>query len=191
MTECEQTPITDLYDTIYFDQVIKVYHTTNREAARLIESTERFEPSHNSFEWLGWGVYFFIEHHRAESWAKNIRKRYGRAAIITVNLQLGRCVYLSDPNFQCVFLQSKEEIKSCYSKYNAPLPEDRCSGRHDFTCMHVNFTIAKYFPDAQTIMAHFEEGVEVIARSYSQSHTQISVIDHTMIHWPIDNIEWI
>lgn len=55
------------------------YHGTNSEAARSILSEHHFRPSESDTEWIGHGIYFFLDddpdaYKHAFEWAKHIRK---------------------------------------------------------------------------------------------------------------------
>jgi hypothetical protein len=84
------------------------YHGCDRKVAeRVLSGREPLEPSHNDYDWLGDGIYFW-EHNarRAYDYAAELRKRpknpthnVNEPAVVGAIIDLGLCLNLLDSRF--------------------------------------------------------------------------------------------
>lgn len=110
------------------------YHGTNSENVESIKSNN-FETSENPADWLGWGVYFFVEgisapQENAEIWAKNegYKKSYEHFSVLEAKISTSGSVLLD---------ATVNEGLAAYNKVREALIEkhdDHFKRSRDFTC---------------------------------------------------------
>lgn len=96
---------------------------------------ERLLASHNSYDWLGNGIYFWENSlDRAEEWAISYCKRYNRKypdkkqkepAVIGAVISLGHCLDLTDYGSAAILKTGYEILKYELSLIGKPLPANR------------------------------------------------------------------
>lgn len=96
---------------------------------------ERLKPSHNTYDWLGNGIYFWENSlDRAEEWARTCCDRYNRKhpdeepkepAVIGAVISLGHCLNLTDYGSSAILKNGYEILKLELSLLGKPLPMNR------------------------------------------------------------------
>lgn len=101
----------------------------------VLHKNERLIPSHNSYDWLGNGVYFWENSlARAEEWAVAYCRRYNEKhpdeeprepAVIGAVISLGHCLDLTDYGSSDILKNGYEILKLELSLLGKPLPVNR------------------------------------------------------------------
>ena len=102
---------------------------------KVLYKHEGLRASHNSYDWLGNGIYFWENSlDRAEEWAKSYCDRYNgkhpneepkKPAVIGVVLSLGHCLDLTDYGSSSILKNGYEILKYELSLLDKPLPVNR------------------------------------------------------------------
>ena len=102
---------------------------------KVLYKHEGLRASHNSYDWLGNGIYFWENSlDRAEEWAKSYCDRYNgqhpneepkKPAVIGVVLSLGHCLNLTDYGSSSILKNGYEILKYELSLLDKPLPVNR------------------------------------------------------------------
>ena len=169
-----------------FARVILGYHGCEVEFANSLLSGETsiqdWEPSQNSYDWLGHGIYFW-EHapQRAREWSR-ARKNKG---VIGAVIQLGLCLDLTEVRFTQRLSLEYGRLVGLDLGYARSLPANRGKLR-DLDCFVINTlvkTSAKVSDPFQSVRCPFLEGEPAFPGSdiLRESHIQISVIDRECI----------
>lgn len=169
-----------------FARVVLGYHGCDEAlAASLLAGetpVEDWQPSRNSYDWLGHGVYFW-EHapERARVWAH----QGGKSGVIGAVIQLGRCLDLTDIRYTELLGLSYQSIARSYLDRGVPLPKNSAKLRK-LDCLVVNELIrdAEQTSGAiQTVRCPFLEGEPAFpgAGILKESHIQIAVVDRSCI----------
>lgn len=96
---------------------------------------ERLQISHNSYDWLGNGIYFWENSlDRAEEWAKSYCSRYNKKhpsekprkpAVIGAVISMGHCLDLTDYGSSSILKNGYDFLKFELSLLGKPLPVNR------------------------------------------------------------------
>ena len=102
---------------------------------KVLYKHEGLRASHNSYDWLGNGIYFWENSiDRAEEWAKSYFDIYNgqhpneepkKPAVIGVVLSLGHCLNLTDYGSSSILKNGYEILKYELSLLDKPLPVNR------------------------------------------------------------------
>ncbi|WP_425617292.1 hypothetical protein NA78x_000966 [Anatilimnocola sp. NA78] len=149
-----------------------------------------WKPSENPYDWLGKGIYFWERNkRRARQWAaKNVK---GDAAILRVELELGKCLDLADSDYLGLIRDEYDSLVEEYRELNWKMPANRKSGLRDLDRLVIDRFVAKMesvdglaIIKFDTVCAPFEEGDPIFPGSLirDQSHVQIAVRNYQMIH---------
>lgn len=101
----------------------EAYHGTSKKASISIIESRKYIASNNDNEWLGSGVYFFIDYRSDKSiensmkWAVNF-KRFGYYAVLKNNIKVhqDKVVNLNDPEWQDIFQSYRDEKQKDYER---------------------------------------------------------------------------
>jgi len=155
------------------------------------------EPSNNSWDWLGSGIYFWEHgHDRALEWAreslKRKRKGVGNAAVLGAVIQLGTCFDLLDVRFTRILPRAFRLLKETLDCAGEELPtngDQNSEGdvimRH-LDCAVIKFAVGLAEEDARehgrevlydSVRGAFEEGAPAFhgACVREKTHIQIAV----------------
>lgn len=173
------------------------FHGCDKAAAdRILNSSkEHLKPSKNNYDWLGSGIYFWLnDPERALEWAKDCNKRNPNKiktpAVIGAIIDLGTCLNLTER--ECVktveeafsVLGENFEIKQLKNKapddggFNLIRPLD---------CAVINLTCDLLeeleIDNIDTVLGVFQEGKPIFEGSdiLAKTHTQISVRNQNQI----------
>ena len=169
-----------------FARVVLGYHGCDEAlAASLLAGEtpiEDWQPSRNSYDWLGHGVYFW-EHapERARVWAD----QGGKTGVIGAVIQLGRCLDLTDVSHTEVLAFHYQTVLETYNERGLTLPENRGKLRK-LDCLIVNDLALKMEAAGdpiQTVRSPFLEGEPIYPGSgiLKESHIQVAVLDPACI----------
>lgn len=96
---------------------------------------ERLKISHNSYDWLGNGIYFWENSlNRAEEWAKSYCARYNKKhphekprepAVIGAVISMGHCLDLTDYGSSSILKNGYDFLKFELSLLGKPLPVNK------------------------------------------------------------------
>jgi hypothetical protein len=116
------------------------FHGCDQETAdAVIGRGDPLRASHNDYDWLGNGVYFW-EHspQRALEYACALRDsphrdspRIQRPAVIGAVLVLGHCLNLLDNKYLDIVKQGHRQLAETLSHAGVPVPQNRCIGEAD------------------------------------------------------------
>lgn len=122
---------------------------------------ERLLASHNSYDWLGNGIYFWENSlDRAEEWAISYCKRYNRKypdkkqkepAVIGAVISLGHCLDLTDYGSAAILKTGYEILKYELSLIGKPLPANRnMKGNKDLLLRELDCAVLSVSSTLQT-----------------------------------------
>lgn len=173
-----------------FARIVLGYHGCSTAfAEELFSGTKtvaEWQPSENTHDWLGKGIYFW-EHspERAEQWA---RARHGdRGAVIGAVLQLGDCFDLTDVaktrELQQVHAQVEHEARERGHALPTNAGGDRDLKKRALDCWIINTHLDNEKESIQTVRGAFWEGPDLYqgAMLREQTHIQIAVRDPSCI----------
>jgi hypothetical protein len=164
--------------------------------AALTDAKTHLEPSRNSWDWLGDGVYFWENDPvRALQFAEDGKANGGRVTkgkieipyVIGAIIDLGICCNLYDQAGLSEFKAAYEDFRKPFDTYGAPIPQNKDNGRFldRAVIQHMHETRSKVLGllPYQTVRAAFPEGKPVYAGCglTEQNHIQIAVLDKSCI----------
>jgi hypothetical protein len=141
-----------------------------------------WEPSKNSWDWLGNGIYFW-EHspERAFRWAlEKVRGRRKRPSVLGAVIQLGECFDLTNEGFAGVLEESFRELASTFKIEGVDLPMNSKAGakRRELDCLAINDCLERLADAGQSydsVRGAFLEGPPVFAGTTISKETHIQV----------------
>ncbi len=171
------------------------YHGCRKSvAAKIVEMKERFRSSENTYDWLGHGIYFWLENpKRACEWATNQahrqewRKDGDAPAAIGAVVDLGRCLDLTTTAGIEVVQAAHEVLEQLTGETGDAMPEN--TPLHDgdgdilmrrLDCAVINMACemqARTGGEIDTVKGVFTEGGPAYpgAAIQMRTHTQIAV----------------
>lgn len=164
---------------------------------------ERLNASHNSYDWLGNGIYFWENSlDRAGEWAKSYCDRYNsrhpdeepkKPAVIGVVLSLGHCLDLTDYGSSTILKNGYEILKYELSLLGKPLPVNRnIAGNKDLLLRELDCAVIERIHQYNreqgerpydSVRGVFIEGNPVYEDSgiMEKTHTQLCIINPNCI----------
>jgi hypothetical protein len=175
-----------------FPRVVLGYHGCLEPlATELLNGTRPitdWQPSDNSWDWLGKGIYFWERAPaRAKRWAETKLARAagtGTAAVVGAVIQLGDCFDLTDVNFTNVLGEAFNEVSEDYGAAGKTLPVNRGNDAdlklRELDCLVINSLLLRLEETGtafDSVRGAFEEGTEAFPGSKirTESHIQIAV----------------
>jgi hypothetical protein len=174
------------------------FHGCDRKVAEAVLSGKNpLEPSQNDYDWLGPGIYFWVDSpERGLEWARErtARKRGQSGAeirdpyVIGAFIHPGLCLNLTDYGVGSELLDAYETLSDTLEQSSTPLPENTVmdSGiylKRALDCAVIK-TVHKLRADSevdayQTVYGVFEEGGPLYPNAgfKKKTHVQIAVID--------------
>ena len=159
-------------------------------ARRLVLREDHFRRSENSYDWLGHGIYFWLENPvRACEWAQRSAEhgRIQRPAVVGAVIDLGNCLDLTTSAGIEMVRAGYEALKQVHEARGQPLPENQRRDEKDddrlirrLDCAVINMT-CRLLEDkgtpVDTVKGMFTEGDWAFegACIKSHTHTQIAV----------------
>ena len=164
---------------------------------------ERLLASHNSYDWLGNGIYFWENSlDRAEEWAISYCKRYNRKypdkkqkepAVIGAVISLGHCLDLTDYGSAAILKTGYEILKYELSLIGKPLPANRnMKGNKDLLLRELDCAVIERIHQYNreneeraydSVRGVFIEGNPVYEDSgiMEKTHTQLCIINPSCV----------
>lgn len=171
---------------MHYNRTVFAYHGCDATVAERLLQGEPFTPSHNDFDWLGSGVYFWeFGRDRALRFAHDQQRRSKVTvpAVIGAIIQLGNCFDLMDTRFTEELGPAFDKLKMLHEVRGTPLPVN--SGVPDDRLRRLDCAVLNLYLKAledrdltyDTVRCGFEEGPPAFAGSgiRQQSHIQIAV----------------
>jgi hypothetical protein len=193
-----------MFTTAHYQRMVVAYHGADEQTVRsvLLDRID-LQPSHNDYDWLGSGIYFW-EHgpKRAFDWVMERSRRAGsssrartKPAVIGAYIQLGLCFDLLDTEFTGALTQLFPEFEAAFRSRGEELPKNLNPSNVDrkdyprrlLDCAMLNWCLdvlaSREHLHFQTVRAIFAEGDPVFRGSkiMSKSHIQIAVRDPSCI----------
>jgi hypothetical protein len=175
-----------------------LYHGCDKVTAETVLSgKETLQPSENDYDWLGPGIYFWVDSpDRALEWAKDRKKRrpreMGEPSVLGAFAYPGNCLNLTDYGVMDELALAYRAIRTLYKRAGTPMPENssRTNGiylRRQLDCAVIQMVhkLRKRIDETpyDTVYGVFEEGTEVYPGSgfRNKTHVQISICKPEMI----------
>ena len=170
------------------------YHGCDREIAeKVLAGEEHLNASKNSYDWLGSGIYFWVDSFaRAMDWAESTTRSLNEPYVVGAFLDPGHCLDLTDygvvPQIKLAY---DEFVKNCrvagVSLPSNKVPKEGSSLVRNLDCAVINFlhgfraSIGE--PEFETVYGVFEEGPAIFENSAlrEKTHIQIAVRTNQMI----------
>lgn len=172
-------------------------------ADKVLHMNEKLKPSHNSYDWLGNGIYFWENSlKRAEEWAISYCNRYNKShsdyppkepAVIGAVICLGHCLDLTDYGSSDILRNGYEILKYELSLIGKPLPVNRnLAGNNDLLLRELDCAVIERIHQYNREMEErsydsvrgvFIEGTAVYENSgiMEKTHTQLCIINPNCI----------
>ncbi len=183
-----------------YQRTVIGYHGCDKKLVEdILSGRMKLEASHNDYDWLGRGIYFW-EHgpDRAFHWANEINKRHPERvrhpAVIGAVIQLGTCFDLLDVRFTNYLGRLYPKFRTVLKKQGLRIPRNERSHSKDLDlvkrkrdCAMLNWAIPEIEKEMgvnfQTVRCVFQEGKAAFTGSAvkSKSHVQIAVRDDSCI----------
>jgi hypothetical protein len=185
-----------MYDTL--PSFILGFHGCDHDTAeRVFAGKISLQPSRNSYDWLGHGIYFWENNpHRARQWAQS-RKIRGPSnksrvrvpAVIGAVIDLGRCLNLLDAQFIGSMKEGYETLNKLHTETGTELPKNKSVGTaRDLLLRHLDcavvemvhrFRLESGLPEFQSVRGVFVEGSPIYpgAGVHEFNHIQVCVRD--------------
>jgi len=180
------------------------YHGCDRSIGEQLLNNNPFEPSNNTYDWLGAGVYFWESNpERALLWARNQAQR-GRIHdpyVVGAVIDLGFCLDLTTSNGIRAVQVAYTGLRSRLEKTGIPLPQNRDPESLDFgdredsdrVLRELDCAVINYLHQVreESQLAHFDsvrglfpEGGSAFDGSMfmEMTHTQICVRNQENVH---------
>jgi len=167
------------------------FHGCDKEVAqKLVLRKTTFRKSKNTYDWLGHGIYFWLENpRRACEWAKQQAEfgRINQPAVIGAIINLGICLDLTTQSGIEAVTMGFHLLKEALKNSGKNLPENEAADAHDkdklirkLDCAVINFTcdfLKKNGISIDTVKGMFTEGQPAFpgACIRERTHTQICV----------------
>jgi hypothetical protein len=168
------------------------YHGCSWQVARrLLLRQDVFRRSENDYDWLGHGIYFWLENpKRACEWAKRqiaSRDQGGRPAVVGAVIDLGNCLDLTTEAGIEAIQAGYEALRAIHARQGLPLPENASAGPNDqdrlirrLDCAVINMTCKLLESEGMpvdTVKGMFTEGGPAYEGGgiMRHTHTQIAV----------------
>lgn len=178
------------------------FHGCDRRIGEAVLSGKQLlEPSRNDYDWLGPGIYFWIDSpERGIEWAREqaARKKQQAGArkmqpfVIGAFIYPGLCLNLTDYGVTSELLRAHETLSKTLEQSKTPLPENtlQSSGiylKRNLDCAVINtvHTLRSETGEEryQTVYGLFEEGEPLYPNAgfKKKTHVQVAVIDSECI----------
>ena len=113
-----------------------LYHGCDRDVAEsVLSGKETLQPSENDYDWLGPGIYFWVDSpDRALDWAKDRKKRrpqeMGEPSVLGAFAYPGNCLNLTDYGVMDELALAYRATETLFKRAETPLPanSDRRNG---------------------------------------------------------------
>jgi len=171
------------------------YHSCDRDVGlRVLNGEIDLEPSYNSWDWLGPGIYFW-EHDPLRSLTYAVENargtQFNRRPIATpfvlgAIIELGNCLNLVESESLEIIAEAYKGLQKLYSIANLPMPANEEDNR-SLDCEVIKYihqaNKSELKPGYQTVRSAFQQGQEVYpgASFSARHHIQVCVLDKSVI----------
>ena len=170
------------------------FHGCDRAVADgVVGGRRRLRPSHNDYDWLGSGVYFWEgDSTRAQEWAIDLKRRglVDRPDVVGAIIDPGVCLNLIDRAYLKVTRRAFDELVSLLGKSGRPLPRNTdLPGRSGLLLRRLDCAVINFcrelrlprpdLPPFDTVRAAFVEGEPLYpgAGFNDRNHIQLCVVN--------------
>lgn len=176
-------------------QLVLGFHGCDKDVAdKIIESgTEELRPSKNEYDWLGNGIYFWLNDPiRAYEWAVQSSQRKGSSiktpAVIGAVIDLGVCLDLCERDSILLVQRSYQDLVTAWEEvgFSKAPPHNRAPDKGGFDLIrpldcavieHLHWMLESTDTSFDTVCGYFQEGESAFpgAGIREKSHIQICV----------------
>lgn len=175
-------------------QLVLGFHGCDQSVvSKILNSpTEHLHPSKNDYDWLGNGIYFWLnDPQRALEWAEDAARRgkIEKPAVIGAVIDLGNCLNLCERESIQLLQRSYKELADAFAEIGLDINSEVSNRRPDvggfmimreLDCMiieHVHELVSRVKVSFDTVYGYFQEGAEAYPGSgvREKSHIQIAV----------------
>ena len=175
-------------------QIVLGFHGCDKSVANMVLNSheEHLHPSKNTYDWLGEGIYFWLNDPlRAYEWAIEARKRkkIKDPAVIGAIIDLGRCLNLCEQESILLLKKSYGELSSMFSELGLDISNEYRNKKPDsggimlvreLDCLvisHAHDIVENAGISFDTVYGYFQEGADAYQGSgiREKSHIQICV----------------
>ena len=177
-------------------QIVLGFHGCDQSVVDrvLFSSTEHLHPSHNDYDWLGGGIYFWLNDPvRAYEWAEQASKRKSsrvkHPAVIGAVIDLGNCLNLCERASVQLLQKSYEDLSSLFESLPFSINDTFANKKPDsggfmllreLDCLiieHVHELMQNEKISFDTVYGYFQEGQDAFpgAGIKEKTHIQIAV----------------
>ncbi len=175
------------------------FHGTDEKVAfKILNKVKDFTPSNNSYDWLGFGVYFWENdeqralEYATQSMGRNISK-IEKPFVLGAVIDLGNCLDLLNQKHLKTLSIGYKAMKKEFERMKLKMPCNKGFGENDFDfrkreldCAVIRYTIdmlKKKGISIDTVRSAFWEGQELYpsAGFRERNHIQIAVINQDCI----------
>lgn len=173
----------DPYMYSKFPNFVFGFHGCNRETfENVIFKGQDLEMSHNKYDWLGNGIYFWENGlQRAYEWAK----KYPEPAVIGAIIDLGNCLNLTDYYGTDVLSIGYDLLKSRFERKGEKMPQNRnIKNSNDWLLRNLDcaviqeihtFNKENNLPAYDSVRGIFQEGKAAYPGSGFKAKTHIQI----------------
>ena len=175
-----------------------LYHGCDREISEAVLSgKETLQPSENDYDWLGPGIYFWVDSpDRALDWAKDRKKRrpqeMGDPSVLGAFAYPGNCLNLTDYGVMDELALAYRATETIFKTAETPLPVNSDCRNGIYLKRQLDCAVIQMVhelrrdqeePPYDTVYGVFEEGSEVYPGSgfKDKTHVQIAICKPDMI----------
>ena len=164
------------------------YHGCDRSVAEsVLAGSAELKPSENSYDWLGPGVYFWVDSpQRAIEWALKAKRagRINEAYVVGAHINLGLCLNFTDYGVMGEVKNAFKLLKSLADTISLPLPknevvDDTIYLKRSLDCQVIQFVhrIRQDIGEVpyDSVLGVFEEGERVYRGSGIREYTHMQV----------------
>ena len=174
------------------------YHGCDQEIAeKVLAGLEGLKPSENDYDWLGPGIYFWVDSkERGLQWAtEQSQRQYSKIknpAVIGAFIHPGLCLNLTDYGVNEDLLEAHDVLKTSFASTQTELPTNKTRRNGIFMQRQLDCATIKVLHEMRelhnqaaydTVYGVFEEGDELFAGSgfKAKTHVQIAVLNQASI----------
>ena len=183
------------------------YHGCDRRVAeRVLASKQPLRPSHNNYDWLADGIYFWEHNARRaydfafelQSRPRHSKQKIKEPAVVGAIIDLGLCLNLLDSRFIDLVRQTHHDLVKLSDEAGTPLPQNAVGPdllARKLDCAVIRFLHTTRHEEGKepfdTVRAAFFEGDRLYPNAgfAAKNHIQICVRNTACIKgyfWPLD-----
>jgi len=162
------------------------YHGCEKPVTeKVLAGGDHLKQSNNSYDWLGPGIYFWVDSpERAYAWAKE--RKLKNPSVIGAFIYPGLCLNLTDYGINEELLESHHVLKMMNLTYDRPLPKNSIKNSGVFLKRELDCAVIQMLHDMRqakneepydSVYGVFEEGSSLFEGSgfKQKTHVQIAI----------------